>query len=98
MCAGHRRAGTQPKDLPHQGDDQDPGGVQPGLRVLHRAQGARQRTQHSACRDYTASHEHIDKGYKEVVLTGTQLGSYGFDLPSINLTDLLERILSATDA
>ena len=32
-------------------------------------------------------------GYKEVVLTGTQLGSYGFDLPNINLPGLIRRIL-----
>ena len=36
-------------------------------------------------------------GYKEVVLTGTQLGSYGFDLPDIDLTRLLERILRDSD-
>ena len=36
-------------------------------------------------------------GYQEIVLTGTQLGSYGFDLPNMDLTGLLERILSETD-
>ena len=35
---------------------------------------------------------HADVGYKEVVLTGTQLGSYGFDLPDMTLTRLLERV------
>ena len=40
--------------------------------------------------------EHILQGYKEVVLTGTQLGSYGFDLPDINLAGLLTRILDET--
>ena len=40
---------------------------------------------------------HVARGYKEVVLTGTQLGSYGFDLSGITLTRLLERILSETD-
>ena len=35
-------------------------------------------------------------GYQEIVLTGTQLGSYGFDLPNIDLTGLLERILLET--
>ena len=39
----------------------------------------------------------ISHGYKEVVLTGTQLGSYGFDLPHMNLTKLIEQILSSTD-
>ena len=35
--------------------------------------------------------------YMEVVLTGTQLGSYGFDLlPRMNLPRLIERILSET--
>ncbi len=37
-----------------------------------------------------------DEGYQEVVLTGTQLGTYGFDLPSINLVSLLRRILAKT--
>ena len=41
--------------------------------------------------------EHTSRGYKEVVLTGTQLGSYGFDLPDIDLTGLLRRILSEAD-
>ena len=36
-------------------------------------------------------------GYQEIVLTGTQLGSYGFDLPNMDLTGLLERILLETD-
>ena len=36
------------------------------------------------------------EGYKEVVLTGTQLGSYGFDLPGMTLTVLVERILART--
>ena len=39
----------------------------------------------------------VGNGYKEVVLTGTQLGSYGFDLSGITLTRLLERILSDTE-
>ncbi len=38
----------------------------------------------------------VDEGYKEVVLTGTQLGSYGFDLPEMNMTRLLRRILEET--
>ena len=33
---------------------------------------------------------------REVALTGTQLGSYGFDLPGANLLRLLERILAET--
>ena len=36
------------------------------------------------------------EGFKEVVLTGTQLGTYGFDLPQTSLPDLLRRILSET--
>ena len=39
-----------------------------------------------------------DRGVQEVVLTGTQLGSYGFDLPDANLTSLLAGILSETTA
>ena len=38
----------------------------------------------------------LARGCKEVVLTGTQLGSYGFDLPDTDLTRLLERILLDT--
>ncbi len=36
------------------------------------------------------------QGFKEVVLTGTQLGSYGFDLPDVDLAGLLRRVLSET--
>ena len=39
---------------------------------------------------------YADRGYKEAVLTGTQLGSYGFDIPGMTLTTLIERILSET--
>ncbi|MFW6195314.1 MAG: MiaB/RimO family radical SAM methylthiotransferase, partial [Chloroflexota bacterium] len=38
----------------------------------------------------------FDEGCKEVVLTGTQLGSYGFDLPDINLSGMLRRLLDET--
>ncbi|MCH7621406.1 MAG: tRNA (N(6)-L-threonylcarbamoyladenosine(37)-C(2))-methylthiotransferase MtaB [Chloroflexi bacterium] len=37
-----------------------------------------------------------EEGFQEVVLTGTQLGTYGFDLPQINLVGLLRRILAET--
>tara|TARA_B100001750_G_scaffold226489_1_gene219296 strand:- start:1230 stop:2516 length:1287 start_codon:yes stop_codon:yes gene_type:complete len=36
-------------------------------------------------------------GCQEVVLTGTQLGTYGFDLPGVSLTGLLQQILAVTD-
>lgn len=36
-------------------------------------------------------------GFKEVVLTGTQLGSYGFDLSETTLKDMLSDILNHTD-
>ncbi len=39
---------------------------------------------------------HAAEGCREVALTGTQLGSYGFDLPAVDLTQLLERILAET--
>ena len=39
----------------------------------------------------------VDSGFKEVVLTGTQLGTYGFDLNGINLAKLIEKILQETD-
>ena len=35
-------------------------------------------------------------GFREAALTGTQLGTYGFDLPDADLTRLLERILAET--
>ena len=36
----------------------------------------------------------VQLGYKEAVLTGTQLGSYGFELSGISLPTLLETLLS----
>ena len=39
---------------------------------------------------------HVSNGYKEVVLTGTQLGSYGFDLEHVDLQGLVGRILDHT--
>ena len=40
---------------------------------------------------------HVASGYKEVVLTGTQLGSYGFDLAGSSLTSLIEAVITRTD-
>jgi len=37
-----------------------------------------------------------DEGFQEVVLTGTQLGSYGFDVPGSSLVRLLEAMLNQT--
>ncbi len=39
---------------------------------------------------------YLDLGYKEIVLTGTQLGSYGFDLEGETLAGLIERVLTHT--
>ena len=39
---------------------------------------------------------HTGEGCREVALTGTQLGTYGFDLPGVDLAGLLGRILSET--
>ncbi len=39
---------------------------------------------------------HVALGYKEVVLTGTQLGSYGFDLHGMTLARLLGCVLTET--
>ncbi len=39
----------------------------------------------------------VSEGYKEVVLTGTQLGSYGFDVPGYSLELLLRKILEETE-
>ncbi len=35
----------------------------------------------------------VGEGFKEVVLTGTQLGSYGFDIPGTSLRDMLDMLL-----
>ena len=39
----------------------------------------------------------LERGHREVVLTGTQLGSYGFDLEGETLAGLLRRVLRETD-
>ncbi len=39
---------------------------------------------------------YVSVGYREAVLTGTQLGSYGFDLTGASLTSLIGSILSDT--
>ncbi|MFL2664569.1 MAG: tRNA (N(6)-L-threonylcarbamoyladenosine(37)-C(2))-methylthiotransferase MtaB [Dehalococcoidia bacterium] len=39
----------------------------------------------------------VNKGCPEIILTGTQLGSYGFDLSDTNLIDLIKSILEYTD-
>ena len=44
-----------------------------------------------------AVRRNVAAGMKEVVLTGTQLGTYGFDLDGVNLPGLLDRILDETD-
>ena len=38
----------------------------------------------------------VGDGYMEVVLTGTQLGSYGFDLVSTSLASMITDILNKT--
>ena len=38
----------------------------------------------------------VNQGCQEVVLTGTQLGTYGFDLTGINLVGLIRRLLADT--
>ena len=40
--------------------------------------------------------QYVSGGYREVVLTGTQLGSYGFDLAGASLTSLIGSVLSDT--
>ena len=39
----------------------------------------------------------IDDGCREVTLTGTQLGTYGFDLPGAGLKELIRRVLDETE-
>ncbi len=38
----------------------------------------------------------VEEGCRETVLTGTQLGSYGFDIPGASLTGLVQLILERT--
>ncbi|MBI4305563.1 MAG: tRNA (N(6)-L-threonylcarbamoyladenosine(37)-C(2))-methylthiotransferase MtaB [Chloroflexi bacterium] len=38
-----------------------------------------------------------DEGLQEVVLTGTQLGSYGFDLEGVDLAGMIRQILAETE-
>ena len=38
----------------------------------------------------------VEEGHQEVVLTGTQLGTYGFDIPGASLFRLVERVLLET--
>ena len=40
---------------------------------------------------------YVAAGFKEVTLTGTQLGTYGFDLEGVDLPGLLDRLLGETD-
>ena len=44
----------------------------------------------------TLINEHASRGCKEVVLTGTQLGSYGFDIPGASLAGMLSGLLRDT--
>ncbi len=44
-----------------------------------------------------AVQRHVASGFQEVTLTGTQLGTYGFDRDGVNLSQLLDRILAETD-
>ena len=44
-----------------------------------------------------AAHRYVAAGFKEITLTGTQLGTYGFDLDGTDLPGLLDRILGETD-
>ena len=41
--------------------------------------------------------ERVAAGAKEVVLTGTQLGSYGYELNGADLVGMIERVLDETD-
>ena len=41
--------------------------------------------------------QHVANGFKEVTLTGTQLGTYGFDLDGVDLATLIARILEETE-
>ena len=42
------------------------------------------------------ANEYVEMGCREVVLTGTQLGSYGFDLEDIDIVGLVRKLLDET--
>ena len=44
-----------------------------------------------------AASSYGEAGCQEIVLTGTQLGSYGFDLPGVDITSLVQSLLAETD-
>ena len=44
-----------------------------------------------------AVQRYVADGFKEITLTGTQLGTYGFELEGVDLPGLLDRILGETD-
>ena len=46
----------------------------------------------------TTANSYADMGCQEVVLTGTQLGSYGFDLENTDIADLVRNLLERTEA
>ena len=46
----------------------------------------------------SAVNDRVAEGCQEVVLTGTQLGSYGFDIPGASLSGLIRRVLEETSA
>jgi threonylcarbamoyladenosine tRNA methylthiotransferase MtaB len=43
------------------------------------------------------ANSYSEAGCQEIVLTGTQLGSYGFDLPDVDITSLVRILLVETD-
>ena len=45
----------------------------------------------------SAVQRYVSAGFKEITLTGTQLGTYGFDLEGIDLPGLVDRVLAETD-
>ena len=99
---GHGSAGclcwpdTNRGSGPDPSHGEDTGGMRPGLRVLHRPQGAGEGTQYPPENIIEEINRHAADGYREVALTGTQLGSYGFDMPGLNLVRLLQRLLVET--
>ena len=66
------------------------------MRLLHSPKSAGKRKKHSSWNLDRTNKGSPRTGYQEIVLTGTQLGSYGFDLFGVNLPILLEHILSST--
>ena len=78
----------------HQRLSQDPDRLRLTLRLLHHPAGARPGAQHAAGARYSPRCDLLAaRGYREVVLTGINLGSWGSDTGEGSLADLLDALV-----